>query len=64
MDHLKETEAEDSAEAPIKEPIVFEYPEKSTQFDNFAQSMWTYLDLLNRTSPLLEDLYILILDAV
>ena len=30
MDHLKETEAEDSAEAPIKEPIVFEYPEKST----------------------------------
>lgn len=61
-----EAEPEDapSPSEPLAEPHVFPYPEKVLEYDSFIETMWRYLDLMDRTSHLIEDLYIYILDAL
>ena len=59
----EEEEAPEPAEQ-LDGPIIYDYRQKTEQFDSFVQNMWQYLDLMNRTAPLIEDFYIWMLDAL
>ena len=56
-------EAADPAEL-LDDPIISDYRDKTYQYDQFAYTLWKYLELLDRTAPLIEDLYLSILEAL
>lgn len=57
---------EDAADPPTfpDEPQVKDYREAAENFDDFIETMWRYLDLINRTSVLLEDFFLLFLTGL
>lgn len=63
------SEEENCDEAPMSSeflstPHLFSYSEKPEQFDGFIDYLWRYLDLMNKTSPLIEDLYVNVMDIM
>jgi hypothetical protein len=46
------------------EPQIKDYREESENYDAFLETMWRYLDLINRTSVLIEDLFLLLLTGL
>lgn len=65
----KTDSVESSEEAPepaelLDQAIIRDYRIYSESYDLFVESMWRYLDLLDRTAPLIEDIYLRLLKGL
>lgn len=56
-------EAPEPAEQ-LGQAIIRDYRNNSESYNSFVESMWRYLDLLDRTAPIIEDLYLRLLKGL